>query len=361
MAYNILGVTPGHNGSACVLSDGELVYFLEEERLSKLKRDGNPFRIIHDIISRYKIDELIVAGVDNQSPPLIHTGEDLYHGILRKHYPNVKYSGATSDRHHLTHSFYSFYNSGFTKAISIVVDGLGSTNEYLPNGKKIKSAEIESIYIHEYPDKYALYNSTQFNYKLKNSISSNYYVFNNTIGIGKAYDSISQYLGFGEFEAGKTMGLSSYGKFNPNIPSFLKDKSIYEYFSKDDTQFSFIKENILDGYLPEDIAYKMQEESQQAVGDYIEKVLNDTDIKQVCCAGGYFLNCVANYYLTKRFPDIKFYFEPIANDAGTSIGAAKWAWHSHTQDKTIRPRKSLYHGPQYSKKQLLEGIQKYNN
>jgi carbamoyltransferase len=75
--------------------------------------------------------------------------------------------------------------------------------------------------------------------------------------------------------------------------------------------------------------------------------------------GGYFLNCVTNYYLQKRFPDIEFYFEPIANDAGTAIGAAKLLWHDLTQDTTIRPFKSLYLGKQYSKKKLLKGIKKY--
>ena len=42
MAYNILGINPNHNGSAAVISDGKLVYYLEEERLTKEKRDGNP-------------------------------------------------------------------------------------------------------------------------------------------------------------------------------------------------------------------------------------------------------------------------------------------------------------------------------
>jgi predicted NodU family carbamoyl transferase len=37
MAYNILGIHPGHNGSAALVSDGKLVYYLEEERLSSLK------------------------------------------------------------------------------------------------------------------------------------------------------------------------------------------------------------------------------------------------------------------------------------------------------------------------------------
>ena len=42
MAYNVLGIHPGHNSSAALVSDGELVYYLEEERLSRSKRDGSP-------------------------------------------------------------------------------------------------------------------------------------------------------------------------------------------------------------------------------------------------------------------------------------------------------------------------------
>ena len=37
MTYNILGINPGHNGSAALTVDGELVYYIEEERLSRLK------------------------------------------------------------------------------------------------------------------------------------------------------------------------------------------------------------------------------------------------------------------------------------------------------------------------------------
>ena len=43
MDYNILGVNLSHNSSIALVSDGRLVFYLEEERLSRMKRDGNPF------------------------------------------------------------------------------------------------------------------------------------------------------------------------------------------------------------------------------------------------------------------------------------------------------------------------------
>ena len=362
MSYNILGITPAHNSSACVLSDGELVYFLEEERLSRVKRDGNPFRVINNIINKYNIDEIVISGVNNQSPYLVHTGEHLYYSMVRKYYPNIKFS-YLGNKHHETHSLSSFYNSGFSKALSIVIDGNGSRNRYETQNQKFKSDEIESIMIHSYPYSTYIINSTQLCHTLKKDIKSKYYNILNSIGIGKSYEAVSEYLGFGRDEGGKTMGLSSYGKNNPNIPIILsknfRNKSLFKYESREDCQQPNLKDNVFIKFSHEDIAWKIQNDTQQLVGDYIEEAIQKTNIKQVCCSGGYFLNCVANYYLTKRFPDIEFYFEPISNDAGTAIGAAKLVWYKKTQDTTIRPQKTLYHGPKYSKEELLEGIKKY--
>lgn len=62
MSHNILGISIGHNGAAALVSNGKLVYYLEEERLSRMKRDGNPFRVMVDICSKYKIDKLVIGG-----------------------------------------------------------------------------------------------------------------------------------------------------------------------------------------------------------------------------------------------------------------------------------------------------------
>ena len=171
------------------------------------------------------------------------------------------------------------------------------------------------------------------------------------------------------------MGLSSYGKYNPTFPPFFKnhisDITILneKLDSNKGRRFNFLasrlnlpikrKTSLNYSQIEKDLAWKIQNDTQQLVGDYIEKYTKETGLKQVCCAGGYFLNCVANYYLTKRFPDIEFYFEPISHDGGTSIGAAQLLWKERTQDITIRPQRTLYHGPKYSKEELLEGIKKY--
>ena len=91
-----------------------------------------------------------------------------------------------------------------------------------------------------------------------------------------------------------------------------------------------------------DFAYALQTATQNHVKKYIDRMIEKTGIKKVVLAGGYFLNCVANYsYLRK---DVEFYIEPVSSDAGTSMGAAKYIHHTVTQDKTVRPQKHIYLG-----------------
>ena len=43
MSLWIAGITRGHNAGVCLLKDGEVVFALEEERLTRKKYDGSPF------------------------------------------------------------------------------------------------------------------------------------------------------------------------------------------------------------------------------------------------------------------------------------------------------------------------------
>lgn len=367
MSYNILGINPFHNGSACVLSDGEIVYFLEEERLSRRKHDPNPFRVILDILNRFKIDEIVIGGINDDKRFLCYTEEDPFEALIHKYYPNIPATNV-SNHHHTLHSLQSFSNSGFSNSLGIVVDGGGSL--YPEKGR-----ENSSIYFHSIEKGHKCLLKV---YSPNPTLDPN---IKYELGIAKSYSGVSTHLGFNMNEEGKTMGLSSYGKSNELIPKlFKKDFSsnpdfIYgrlEATSPVNSQNDFLFKHYITLTPPrspldksdfsqneKDLAWKIQNDSQKQVGDLIEKGIKETGLTQVCCAGGYFLNCVSNYYLTKRFPNIEFYFEPISHDGGTSIGAAKLIWNQKTKDTTIRPQKTLYHGPKYSKEELLEGIKKY--
>ena len=365
---NILGFNPSHHSSVCLLQDGEITHFIQEERIVRKKYIDYPFKSFINILQNYTIDYITwgspsmtfyLWGNQHKRP---YWGE-----IARRFSPKVKYFDI-SNHHHLCHVAHSFYNSGFKKSLGIVIDGMGSG--YKDNDNR----ETESIYVCSYPYKFDLLYKNIVNIRQK-------------LNLSRAYETITMHLGWDRNEAGKTMGLAPYGKFNPNLPNFFinniaNPNVFYVDVERNDPDFpykaeTFINEEINPQLklkthpknwhydesqitnLEKDLAFRIQNGTQRLVEKYIEEAIKETGLKQVCCSGGYFLNCVANYYLTKRFPNVEFYFEPVANDAGTAIGAAKYLWYKLIQDTTIRPFKSLNLGKKYSKEELLEGIKKY--
>jgi carbamoyltransferase len=374
MAYNILAINPGHNGSAALLSDGKIKYYVEEERLTRVKYDGNPFKAMMDIIGKWQVDELVIAGTGQETHSLPWTGEDSYTALVRKFYPQVKVT-KLGHEHHIGHAACAFYNSGFEEAIAIIVDGAGSKHKVkveLEEGKEgetpeLEGYEVESVYVCKYPHEFgAVFKSYGFNtggyQQYKNML------FDDTAGITKTYEGVSQYLGFGFIEAGKTMGLAPYGKEDKNIPNlFNRGRGSKDMFIPAYPAGSYVDQNRNPQFkqdgdprawhtdpskLPDiakNLAYAVQRDSQALLLGLIQQAVQATGIKNVVIAGGYGLNCVANYFLRKNLPkDINLYCEPIAHDGGTAIGAAKLFWHLGTNSTEIDPQTSLYYGPEYN-------------
>jgi len=105
------------------------------------------------------------------------------------------------------------------------------------------------------------------------------------------------------------------------------------------------------------LAYKIQKDSQEIVLAQIKRAIEKTGIKKVCIAGGYGLNCTANYFYRKNLPaDVELYCEPIAHDGGTAIGLAQLFWHQETQSTDINPLTTLYLGPSYDPGTYLNNI-----
>jgi carbamoyltransferase len=366
MSYNILGIHPGHNGSASVISDGKLVYYLEEERLSRMKRDGNPFRTMIDICSKYKIDELIIGGTNDESEhnTMSWTGESPYVALIRKYNPNLKVIWA-NNIHHKLHASCAFHNSGFNKASILIIDGAGSKQ----NIDNIISYECESLW--------------EGDLKGINLINkSSWSTKNNTVTLTKTYEAVTDYLGWAGIEGGKTMGLAPYGKQNFNIPTLFRngrgDKNIFiphypagAFINEKNNPIFQRNHNPQEWHtdpsklteIEADLAWQIQHDTQEEVAKLIEKSVELTGNKQICIAGGYGLNCVTNYWLKKRFPDLEIYHEAISHDGGTAIGAAYLGWKEYSKENNIETRfpkqTSIYYGPQYTINQYLETLKNY--
>lgn len=392
----ILGISRGHNAGVCLLKDGQIVFSIEEERLTRRKYDGGPLAGILKVLEYTdKVDYIVAShtqalrGPEGVSPVVEFTGEDMYTSYARKlglidrkanllDHPQVI---DLSKEHHKIHAALAFYNSGFDTAAAIIVDGAGSC--YFENDSLLW--EVESIFDCSYKDgiqtkfkhfatRNAVPSAHVKNISL-NFISENNNTFEALItdraGIVKSYEAVTGYCGFDGIEAGKTMGLFPYGTEDPNIPELFDksakfvvtnrnvviprypgsadvNKEMYTSL-QDASNIRNIDVTVLQNR--RNAAYWVQTGTQQAVLEYIIKASKITGKNNVVLCGGYGLNCVANYfYLTElNKQGINFYVEPISNDGGTAIGAALLWYYYISGDTKVRNRnKSIYLGPEYS-------------
>jgi carbamoyltransferase len=384
----IAAIARGHNSGVCLLKDGEIVFSIEEERLSRQKYDGGPYASMVKILEYTdKIDYLVIAHTQNlkeTAGKVDFTGDDVYTGLARKlglidrkcdiyNHPQVI---DMSYQHHKLHAACAFYRSGFESATAVIVDGAGT---FIPLSNGIENFigwETETIFNCKYPNVFDTF------YKhvgtrgpnqatiMKGTEENNKYdlVISDRAGIVKVYESVTQYCGFSAIEAGKTMGLFPYGKPNSKIPKLFDNTSIVPLSNRNIIVPTYPNAGIVNSSIfnelynnnsedltelenRRDLAYACQIETQEQVLNLIRNAVEYTDNKNVVVSGGYGLNCVANYHYLKELENdgINLYVEPISNDAGTAIGAAYLFYRSLTKDKVVNNRSDcLYLGPSYN-------------
>lgn len=168
---NILGINISHHTSSCLLQNGEIIYFLEEERISRIKNHSISFSDLKfygiDVLKQYtqKIDYLIFSSygrngicyvpentindwisiVQNYGHEYfsnlflngelqtnhvdVQTDILIIHSILKQLEENnisVKNIIFEHHKHHFYHAASAFYSSGFKEACCLIIDGGGS-------------------------------------------------------------------------------------------------------------------------------------------------------------------------------------------------------------------------------------------
>jgi carbamoyltransferase len=153
----IAAVARGHNGSVCLLKNGEIVFSIEEERLSRKKYDGGPLAAMLKILDYTdKIDYLVIAHTQKLSETagrIDFSGDDIYTGLARKlglisrhenpyDHPQVV---DMSHIHHKLHAACAFYRSGFDEATALIVDGAGTFIPLMINNEQVITRINSSI------------------------------------------------------------------------------------------------------------------------------------------------------------------------------------------------------------------------
>jgi carbamoyltransferase len=357
----IVGINKSHNSSVALYEDDNLIFFIENERLSNIKHHRFCFQAINKIKEYTNhIDYLCISGLIPTSGISFDDSIDMYtYQIMGLNKSFKEHGFLTSDiwsTHHQTHAATAFYNSGFKEALCVIKDAMGSPVSIAVDAS---GRELGSAFVMSYPNNLEIVDqhvATTVPLPAPKVWLNQQLCVTNTLNEGCAFDALLEPFGFKYQECGKIMGMSSYGVVDDSIPDIYDKNGLINnelfYWKNNSLQFPTLKYDIKPDFQSQaNFAYKLQKETQEHVTEYILDLLKKTGQKNLCLSGGFFLNCVANYHILKNLPDdVQIYVEPISSDAGTAIGVARTLYRALTQDMEIRPQTNIYYGFKYDLK-----------
>ncbi len=385
----IIVIQKDHNSSACLYDDKTLVYYNQEERLSRIKKDaGIPFYCLQEIVKLcHRPDIVIITGYDHyfyQNGGIIALMKKIGFEFGPK-FKVVEYNKG----HHFAHAAKAFYDSGFQEALVYVSDGKGASYN-LTNGRQ--AWETTSVYLASYPNKFELVYKRLHTYSKFDQDTK--VVWDNSLGISKEplprwynaeaeielrndfdvgfmYEGVSRAVGFDD-EGGKMLGLSAYGKYDNDLPTVMDENFVFNMglfeFDQYDKYRTFNTSKY--PYLFDDqdkktnLTYMTQKFFEFSSCERIKKFLDKTGAKNLIITGGTALNVVGNYYFRQQIDaDINIYVEPMCGDEGNCLGLAKFYMQDRFYNFKPEPQKDIYicgHSPVYDFN-LNDGEQVFEN
>ena len=122
----VLGTGLSHDGSTCLLKDGEIIFAIEKERISRKKHDGG-----NDLLTVQYC--LAAAGITLKDISLIVQCANFEKDEIKKHqYKGSRFFAEDCDipfvtiSHHLAHAYSAVGTSPFNECAVVVIDGCGS-------------------------------------------------------------------------------------------------------------------------------------------------------------------------------------------------------------------------------------------
>jgi len=329
----------GHNSSACLLNENGIVAAAEEERFNRIKQSGDfPVESIRFVLdeadlSVADIDEVAVTRdpmLDNKRLQPRHTedllpssAEDAY--VLFQHTavrlanhldrPRTDISNAFADEfnehiddkityvpHHRCHAASAFYCSDFDDQVTITLDASGE------------------------------YDSTVLWDEQLDRVKT----FSNENSLGIFYNVGTEYLGFRpNRDAGKVMGLASYGNYREEFDEAFKEITTVEYGGYDVSELMEHGTDLLEEFFGEkrvypeeitqrhkDFAYHLQLRLEEIVTSLVRSHVEQTGCGTVALAGGVAMNCKLNREVKNLDCVEDLFIQPAANDSGLCLGAA---------------------------------------
>jgi carbamoyltransferase len=389
MSRWVLGInTAYHEPAACLLRDGEIAAMVEEERFNRFRHgkrsridnpDELPERAMEWCLSSAGIgwDDLaaIACSLDpeerlrrNSDLPdrgRVHPGgwgtpegEEVFYRhnlrvreILSQRSPRARFRFLS---HHLCHAASAFYPSPFEQAAVLVVDGIGEIASTWSGAAE--GDDLRPLGAVEYPH-----------------------------SIGFVWERMSEFLGFDVYSGpGKVMGYACItdpvgeltgrdhleamrSVFRPDGDGFFVDNEAFRFrtddFSGLERLFGPRRKTVVDRYEEASIAAALQAQTQEVLVHLCRRLYQRLNagranpITDLCLAGGVALNCVATYEIASRTPFRRIWVQPMANDAGTALGAAVLA--DREAGGAVRPRmEHAFFGPLFTDAEIEEVLRR---
>jgi carbamoyltransferase len=363
-----------HDSSACIVRDGELLFAVAEERISRVKHDaGFPKKAIRACLdfAKVKAEQLheVCFGWQTAGPVYRHdlkcfaagqmpltylTGlNSTLHFLSMWHQQNgakkfTQQFGPTRAKmrfvdHHLAHAISAYGYSGFEEAAVVIMDGRGAWEATsIWHGKGGRLEHVQTI---PFPD-----------------------------SVGFFYSGFTEFLGFQpNSDEWKVMGLAPYGKPGVNLSAFI-DVNAKPYrvaarqIAGNGTSFlSRAKALLGERREPEseitdrhkDIAYAVQDACEKAMMNVVKLAIEKTRCRNVCLAGGVALNSKANGKIVSSGVADKDFVQPAASDDGVALGAALAPYLDHGGKLPGKPMRHGYWGPSFDDEAIEKALATY--
>jgi carbamoyltransferase len=363
-----------HDSSACLVRDGELIFAVAEERISRAKHDARfPEYAIRACLEfgRIKAEQLdeVCFGWQVAGAAFRHDLKCYASGKMPATYTNglnsalhfmsmwhqeggakrfTQIFGATKARmrfvgHHLAHALSAYSFSGFDDAAVVVMDGRGAweaTSIWLG-----RDGRLEHVSTIPFPD-----------------------------SVGYFYSEFTEYLGFQRnSDEWKVMGLAPYGKTGVDLRAFIDPEAApykvnaRKLVANGAGPFTEMVRLLGPARVPEseigerhkDVAYAVQDACEIAMMSVVKMAIEKTKSRNVCLAGGVALNSKANGKIVASGVVDKFFVQPAASDDGVALGAALAPYLDHGGRLPMKVMRHAYLGPEFDDETIENALRTY--
>lgn len=358
----ILGVNISHDSSVCLLKDDDLRVALSLERITRVRRGLVPqshfVAAMTDLIEYclqcegirynevdYAIGSAASAATDEEERTILRRLGLRGPQILALPHPG----------HHLAHACAAFFGSGFDHACAVVIDAYGS-----PCGDHRESESAFKFASGDRPK--LLFRNVHKQSQLAGAVKDGRLTVPSELsGVGEIYRVVTLLLGFRQGsshydDAGKTMGLASFGKRLSETPQLINIRATGLDFSNALPfleGLNLIQRDGRHAYLVprdprsplsnfhRDLAAQVQWEFEEAGLHLVRTALAASGEDTLVLGGGCFLNSVLNHRIARELRPKRLYIFPAATDDGNCYGAASYAYHMLTAPEIRKPLRAV--------------------